>query len=155
MANPNTFSQSKKTSIMPSYITEGKILILIDTNVFLIVLEKNWNLHRLIESAITENYYLICPKMIRQELLKMQVENKRANAAIRLADQVTKSLDESLFISPAELETSVDNQLISLAVSIPVRTIVLTQDIPLRNKLLNNNVLVLQLGYKKAKLYIP
>lgn len=72
-----------------------------------------------------------------------------------MAEKITKVLDESLFLSASELLIPVDDQLIILAKALPARVIVLTQDMALKNKLIQKKVSVIQLGSKKAKLHIP
>ena len=145
----------KKIISVPKFINDGILLLILDTNVFLTVLEKNWHIHRLIESIISEKYHLICLNNVRQELIRLQASNKRAKNALRLAEKITKVLDESLFLSASELIIPVDDQLIILAKALPARVIVLTQDMALKNKLIQKKVSVIQLGSKKDKLHIP
>lgn len=139
----------------PDYIVEGKLLLLIDANVFLTILDRRWHLQALIESQIFENYYLICPKMIRQEIIQLQATNKNASKALQMIDKFTLSLDESLYLSTSQQKLAVDDQLILLALAIPNRVFVMTQDVLLKNQLHQNRIAVLRLSDNKARLLLP
>ena len=132
-----------------------KTCIFLDTNVLLNLIKENWYLESLIQQTTTESYKFVVPKFILEELRGVKEKKTIKNGAIRFVEEKTEILDDSAYLSSSDYNRPIDDLLILLALTIPCKKYIMTQDMKLKDNILQAGLSVLFITYGKAKILRP
>lgn len=100
----------------------------------------------------TEFYKLIVPQFILDELKQVKEKKTIKNGALRFAEKLTQILDDSYYLKPEDYNKPIDDLLLFLAQQIPCKKYIMTQDIKLKDKIVQAGIPVIFISYGKAKI---
>lgn len=103
----------------------------------------------------TEQYKFVVPKFILEELKNVKEKRNIKNGAIRFAEELTELLDDTEFLHEKDYNQPVDDLLLALALAVPYKRYIMTQDMALKDKILQTGLSVILVTYGKAKLLRP
>ena len=103
----------------------------------------------------TEFYKFVVPDFIVEEL--KQVDEKRTikNGAMRFAEELTEILKSSSYLTTEEYNRPIDDLLLLLAQKVSNKSYIMTQDMLLKDKILQAGISVIYITYGKARILRP
>lgn len=133
----------------------NKTYVFLDTNILINVIKEKWHLESLMHGITTETYKFVVPKFILEELKHVKEKRTIKNGAVRFAEELTELLDDEEFLQPEDYEQPIDDLLLTLALMVPFKKYIMTQDLALKDKILQAGLSVILITYGKAKLLRP
>ena len=90
-----------------------------------------------------------------EEINEITTKKNIKNGALRFIDEKTEIINDSDYLSIEDYKIPVDDQLLRLALKIPCKAYIMTQDMRLKDKILQAGISVIFITYGKAKLLRP
>ena len=111
---------------------------------------------RIVYSANDNRNLQVCsPKFYSQRIEPSKGKKNIKNGALRFIDEKTEIINDSDYLSIEDYKIPVDDQLLRLALKIPCKAYIMTQDMRLKDKILQAGVSVIFVTYGKAILLRP
>ncbi len=95
------------------------------------------------------------PYFIKDELQHVKEKLTVKNGANRFIEEKTEIIDDSEYLAPEDYKVPVDDRLVRLALKLPGKAYIMTQDMRLKDKILQAGISVIFITYGKAKLLRP
>ena len=140
---------------IPSFNPDSRTCIFLDTNILLNLIKENWYLESFIQQTTTESYKFVVPRFILEELKGVKEKKTIINGAIRFVEEKTEVLEDMTYLSSSDYDKPIDDLLVLLALTIPCKKYIMTQDMKLKDKILQTGLSVLFISYGKAKMLRP
>ena len=118
-------------------------------------MKENWFLESFIQQTTTEPYKFVVPIFIVNELNQVKEKKTIKNGALRFIEEKTQLIDDTEYLSAQDYKIPVDDRLLRLAMKIPGKAYIMTQDMKLKDKILKAGISVIFITYGKAKLLRP
>lgn len=77
------------------------------------------------------------------------------NGALRFIEEKTELLNDTEYLAEGDYKVPIDDQLVRLALKVPGKPYIMTQDMRLKDKILQAGISVIFITYGKAKLLRP
>ena len=103
----------------------------------------------------TEGYKLLVPNFILEELKRVKEKRTIKNGAIRYAEELTEIVEDTLFLKPEDYKKPVDDLLLYFAQISNCKKYIMTQDMELKDKILEAGIQVIFISYGKARILRP
>lgn len=137
---------------IPLFSEDSKTNIFLDTNILLNLIKENWYLESFIQQTTTEPYKFVVPKFILEELKGVKEKRTVKNGAIHFVEEKTELLEDSKYLTESDYNKPIDDLLLLVAQKIPGKKYIMTQDMRLKDKILQRGIAVIFISYGKARI---